>query len=130
MAKLTCNACDRDLTDTLELQEALNIEFRGGFGSVFGDGNIVRGLICQHCVKDAFGAVLSITEDDPINPKHALHRTTRITQSQPDQNEALDNIVRKTLQRQGANALLAGNLNSAEHILKLLHREIVFIPAT
>ena len=36
--------------DISEIQEFQNIDFLGGFGSVFGDGEHVEISICQHCL--------------------------------------------------------------------------------
>jgi len=72
---IVCDRCHRemgpDATDT-ELQERTAIRFRAGYGSVFGDGNLVEADICQHCLKDIFGKYLRITEDDGFDPQHKL----------------------------------------------------------
>ncbi len=41
--------------------ERVSLSFRGGFGSIFGDGNEVSVDLCQQCVKDTLGAWLRIT---------------------------------------------------------------------
>ena len=38
-----------------EWQERLVASFRGGWGSVFGDGNLVQGDFCQNCIKEVLG---------------------------------------------------------------------------
>ncbi|OYT16002.1 MAG: hypothetical protein B7C24_10165 [Bacteroidetes bacterium 4572_77] len=43
-----------------EIQEFLNIEFVGGYGSVFGDGALVKCNLCQTCVQKRLGDVLQI----------------------------------------------------------------------
>lgn len=72
---IVCDRCHRemgpDVTDT-ELQERTAIRFRAGYGSVFGDGNLVEADICQHCLQEVFGKYLRITEDDPFDPQHKL----------------------------------------------------------
>lgn len=53
-----------------ELQERIAIRFRAGYGSLFGDGNLVEADICQHCLQEVFGKYLRITEDHPFDPQH------------------------------------------------------------
>lgn len=61
----TCRRCGFDLeSDDFEYQERLEINFRAGYGSVFGDENVVRATLCQNCVKDVLGEWLEIVEDD------------------------------------------------------------------
>ena len=48
------------------------IQFRAGYGSVFGDGNVVTGTLCQYCVQEILGPYLSIQDDDPFEPKIQL----------------------------------------------------------
>ena len=64
---LICDRCgthaNRDGQDC-EFQEFTSIQYRAGYGSVFGDGNRVEVDLCQHCVKDTLGSWLRIT--DPL----------------------------------------------------------------
>ncbi len=60
-----CRRCGFDLeSDDFEYQERLEINFRAGYASVFGDENVVRTVLCQNCVKDVLGEWLEIVEDD------------------------------------------------------------------
>lgn len=60
---ITCDVCERTYdVDDEETDEFLFIREIGGFNSVFGDGNMIEGTICQHCVKEKLGEYLSITE--------------------------------------------------------------------
>lgn len=71
----TCHRCARTMSaesDFIEFQEALIISFRAGYGSTFGDGNLVESVLCQSCMKEVLGAWLRITDDDPFAPKHRL----------------------------------------------------------
>lgn len=71
----TCHRCARTMSaesDFIEMQEALIISYRAGYGSEFGDGNLVESVLCQSCVKEVLGAWLRVTEDDPFEPKHRL----------------------------------------------------------
>lgn len=55
--ELNCDRCGRVVpaSDAVEWQEALQLRFTGGFGSVFGDGARVAVDLCQHCVKELLG---------------------------------------------------------------------------
>jgi hypothetical protein len=64
----TCNRCQRDLSDIFEQPEVMLIRFRAGYGSVFGDGNVVTGTLCQYCVQEILGPYLSVQDDDPFRP--------------------------------------------------------------
>lgn len=58
---LTCDRCNREDYDIMEMQEYLHYNNRAGYGSVLGDGNIIEADICQHCVKEMFGSFLRVT---------------------------------------------------------------------
>lgn len=45
-----CDVCKTEYSDIMEVQEFHHINFTGGYGSVFGDGNKVSCSICQHCL--------------------------------------------------------------------------------
>ena len=60
----TCDRCHRRMPcddNDFEWQERLSIAFRGGYGSIFGDGNDISIDLCQRCVRDALGEWLRIT---------------------------------------------------------------------
>lgn len=68
-----CDRCGREMDrqqQDIEWSERLSISFRGGYGSIFGDGNIVECDLCQHCVKEILERYLRITHDEPFDPKH------------------------------------------------------------
>jgi len=46
-----CDVCDNefDISNVIECQEFIHINECGGYGSVFGDGSIIKLDICQHC---------------------------------------------------------------------------------
>lgn len=67
-----CRRCQRDLSDIEEHQESMHIQFRAGYGSVFGDGNVVTSTLCQYCVQEVLGPYLLILDDDPFEPKIKL----------------------------------------------------------
>jgi hypothetical protein len=69
----TCDRCGRVMEEGLadfEWQERFIISFRGGFGSVFGDGNLVEGDFCQECIHAVLGKYLRVIIDDPFEAKH------------------------------------------------------------
>lgn len=65
LQSITCDKCKRkfvidDPGDILEIEEMHHIEFRGGFGSVFGDENYIEVDICQYCLYDFIGDCYSL----------------------------------------------------------------------
>jgi hypothetical protein len=65
VAACTCDRCQRHMTpDDYDWHEKLSIAYRGGFGSIFGDGRDISIDLCQQCVKETLGAWLRITSDD------------------------------------------------------------------
>ncbi len=65
--RLICDRCgrqaERDDLD-FEIHEFTSIQYRAGYGSIFGDGNRVEVDLCQRCVKDTLGAWIRVT--DPL----------------------------------------------------------------
>ncbi|WP_250532726.1 hypothetical protein [Caballeronia sp. AZ10_KS36] len=64
VAACTCDRCQKRMTrDDYDSgwHEHVSLSFRGGFGSIFGDGNEVSVDLCQQCLKDTLGAWLRIT---------------------------------------------------------------------
>jgi len=63
-----CDRCGRVAKDTvediIEWQEFISIYIEGGYGSIFGDGNISTCDLCQHCVGELFGGYLRLRELD------------------------------------------------------------------
>jgi hypothetical protein len=55
-----------------EYQEKFSIATRGGWGSVFGDGNLIEGDFCQSCIQKTLGKWIRVTEDDPFRHKKTL----------------------------------------------------------
>lgn len=70
---LNCPRCGLSLDDILESQESMFIQFRAGYGSVFGDGNVVTGRLCQYCVQEVLGPWLTVESDDPFEPTIKLN---------------------------------------------------------
>lgn len=63
--KVYCNT-DNCTTDIFEIQEFHHINFFGGYGSIFGDGNHIECDLCQYCLKEIFGQYCKITEDNHL----------------------------------------------------------------
>lgn len=62
---ITCDVCKKTYLykksqDCFEIQEFINIENMCGFGSVFGDGAIVKINICQNCFKKILGEYVTV----------------------------------------------------------------------
>jgi hypothetical protein len=58
-----CDCCGKEYHDILEIQEAMIWKKQCGYGSVFGDGNVVEMVICQYCTKGLLGRYIrDITE--------------------------------------------------------------------
>lgn len=57
LVEIICDKCGRVATskDITEWQEYLNIDFMGGYGSVFGDENVVTCDLCSHCLHELIG---------------------------------------------------------------------------
>lgn len=71
----TCDRCGREITredHSIEWAERFLIRFRGGYGSEFGDGSVVEGEFCQHCIYQLLGNYCRITTDDPLAPEHKV----------------------------------------------------------
>ena len=45
------NIAEQTVEDTIETQEFISIHHRAGYGSIFGDGNLVKCDICQYCAQ-------------------------------------------------------------------------------
>lgn len=46
---LRCDRCARNFNDPMDVQEALNVSFRAGYLSAWGDGNDVQAALCDAC---------------------------------------------------------------------------------
>lgn len=95
---VVCDRCHRERVPgdaDCEHQERIAIRLRAGFGSVFGDGNLVEMDICQHCLQEVLGKYLHITKDDPFDPKHKLEESVGAYQESQLQNLlATENLLR------------------------------------
>ncbi len=63
--QICCDRCGREaeVHDTdCEFVEFTSIEYKAGYGSVFGDGNKVEVDLCQHCVKELLGPWLRVMD--------------------------------------------------------------------
>ena len=67
VAACICDRCRRRMTPDdpdLEWFERVSIAYRGGFGSIFGDGCEIAIDLCQHCVQDTLGDWLRVASPD------------------------------------------------------------------
>lgn len=55
---LICDRCNKEYFDDLEIQEFISIERFCGYGSIFGDENIIKVDLCQYCQDKLFGDFL------------------------------------------------------------------------
>jgi Fe2+ or Zn2+ uptake regulation protein len=62
---IKCDRCGKTVSiddEYEEAQEFLELEERGGYGSVFGDGVLIQLDLCQHCQKELFGEYVRLTD--------------------------------------------------------------------
>lgn len=52
MKQIFCDRCKEELRGWIAQQEMYTIAFRGGYGSIFGDGNRVSIDLCQECLHE------------------------------------------------------------------------------
>jgi len=70
MKTIRCDICGKDVTNTIyENQEMISIRNNCGYGSVFGDGNIIELDICQSCLKRKLGEFIRVIEFETMNGK-------------------------------------------------------------
>ncbi len=73
LVDVTCDVCKKKFDvkeETFEIQEFKFIRIHGGYGSVWGDGDVYEIDICQHCMKEKFGEnARLVAEDFPIPEK-------------------------------------------------------------
>jgi hypothetical protein len=65
VVEITCDICGKVIDveeDPFEAQEVISITHDCGYGSVFGDGNVVTLDACQNCFKNHFGKYIKIHE--------------------------------------------------------------------
>jgi hypothetical protein len=62
---LKCDRCERTAeAGEPEFHEFTSIDFIAGYGSILGDGSSVELDLCQHCLKEALGQWLKVSEPD------------------------------------------------------------------
>jgi antitoxin CcdA len=61
LVSVTCDICQKEYTDVMDIQEFHQIYFTAGYASVFGDGSHVECDICQHCLKEKLGEYLKVS---------------------------------------------------------------------
>lgn len=119
----TCDRCGKDLhkneDDVMDWQERFVVSFRGGYGSVFGDGNYVEGDFCQECIAEVLGKWLRVTDDDPFNSKvKPENEAEKIMQpyqfkkhlEEEKRRRELEGLLKKASDRQRQEELVAAKL--------------------
>lgn len=61
--------CDRcrcviNIDDDIGIQEMLHWRNNCGYGSIFGDGSVIKIDLCQQCVKQLLGEYIQYLEND------------------------------------------------------------------
>ncbi len=65
LAACTCDRCQRRMTPKDgEWHERLAFDHSCGFDSVFGDRSTISLDLCQHCVREALGQWLRVTQSE------------------------------------------------------------------
>ena len=65
IAAYICDRCKKRVGDDwIERQEMLRWRKFGGYGSVFGDGNLITLDLCQSCTKEVLGDFIQIHEQE------------------------------------------------------------------
>lgn len=67
--QITAYICDRckkriEHDDWIERQEMLHWRMLGGYGSIFGDGNLITLDLCQACANEVLGDFVQIHEQE------------------------------------------------------------------
>jgi hypothetical protein len=61
VTQIKCDRCGKEVArDDLGFQEMTSIDFKGGYGSIFGDGNRVEIDLCEPCLRDTLGTWLRV----------------------------------------------------------------------
>jgi hypothetical protein len=66
LKKIICDSCKKEYMDEFEIQEFISIDKECGYGSIFGDENVLKIDLCQYCVKKHFGSLLTIFQKNEI----------------------------------------------------------------
>jgi hypothetical protein len=64
LESITCDVCKETFTDDLDVQEMIMIDNIAGYGSVFGDGNMVQLDMCQDCFRRLCGKYIRVEDAD------------------------------------------------------------------
>lgn len=75
---IKCDICKKTYDDEMELEEFLNIDFVGGYLSIFGDEENFECNICQYCLKEKLGDFIRkvehpVSSDVPYIEKHTFN---------------------------------------------------------
>lgn len=61
-----CDNCKKKVekSDWIEFQEFYHIDFKGGYGSIFGDSAKIKCDLCQSCLKEIIGEICRIEKHE------------------------------------------------------------------
>jgi hypothetical protein len=75
--QLRCDRCERVAEDgESEYYEYTSVEYKAGYRSILGDGNLIEIDLCQHCLKETLGPWLRVTE--PEAPRKSILKTLEL----------------------------------------------------
>ncbi len=78
--QIVCDRCGKEtVRNESEFHEMTSIDFKAGYGSVFGDGNRVEIDLCQHCLRETLGTWLRVKDD--ADRERAIGRLARRVQT-------------------------------------------------
>lgn len=75
IAGVVCDRCKGEVRDSIELGEVLHILLHAGFGSEWGDGNIVECDLCDACAHALLGAFAAVS---PSSERYSGHVATAL----------------------------------------------------
>ncbi|MBB5503171.1 MbcA/ParS/Xre antitoxin family protein [Paraburkholderia sp. MM5384-R2] len=92
IAACTCDRCSQRMSpddDQGEWYEKVSLDWRGGFGSVFGDGAHLSIDLCQQCLRDTLGSWLRV---DPPSATDNVIEALKGVVSRPDVRVTVDQM--------------------------------------
>jgi hypothetical protein len=66
LEKIICDSCKKEFIDDMELQEFTTLTHTAGYGSIFGDENVLELDLCQYCLKDLLGNYIIVHKPEQV----------------------------------------------------------------
>lgn len=124
VAACMCDRCKRYMTvDDLDWSEKVSLAYRGGFGSIFGDGCEICIDLCQQCVMETLGDWLRISPASSRSKPDAGHALPVLASTRIAGPRA------RTRARSGSGGNVMTGYRTAEARMRALAREAVFASA-